>query len=96
MPKAKVSALAAGQLLEAMRRAQAGSPLAERRRQFVRSLGVGDRILLPQYNEICLVEKILKKEERVRVTYRSMSLTVAYEDIAPVDQSHLHRPSEPP
>ena len=87
-------AAAAGQMLEAIRRAQGASPLSERRRQYVRSLRPGDRVFLPEYNEICEIRRILKKEERIEVSYRSLSLTVGFDEIAPVEQSHLHRPPE--
>ena len=85
-------AVAAGQMLEAIRKALGASPLAERRRQFARSLRRGDRVFLPEYNEICEIRRILKKEEQVEVTYRSLSLTVGFGEIAPIEQSHLYRP----
>lgn len=88
------AAQAAGQLLEALRRALKASPLAERRRQFGRSLKRGDRVFLPGYNEVCVVRRLLRKEDRVEVDYRKMSVTVGFDEISPVEQSHLFQPPE--
>ncbi len=90
------SARAAGQIVDALRRAVASSPLAERRRAFVVSLKKGDSVLLPKYNEVCRIRKVLRKEERVEVDYRSMSVTVGYDEIAPIEQMHLSPPDRAP
>ncbi|MFH0946407.1 MAG: hypothetical protein V2A76_14510 [Planctomycetota bacterium] len=90
------AAVAAGQMLEALRRALAATPLAEWRREFALSLRQGDRVLLPKYNEICTVTRILRKEERVELTYRRLSVTVEYDEIAPIEQSHLYRSDDTP
>ncbi|MFG0319221.1 MAG: hypothetical protein ACF8XB_18260, partial [Planctomycetota bacterium JB042] len=85
----------AGELVDAIRRTLAASPLAEERRRFFRSLSAGDRVHLPRYNEVCRVERVLRRDEKVIVTYRSMSMTVGFDEVAPVDPS-LFPPSGAP
>lgn len=77
---------------EAVRKALGSSPLAERRRLFLEGLKKGDRVHLPQYNETCRIRRIMPREDRVEVDYRSMSVTVGFDEIVPPDQTHLFPP----
>lgn len=86
------AASVAGELVDAIRRTLAASPLAEERRRFVRALAAGDRVHLPRYNEVCRVERVHRKDEKLIVTYRSMSMTVGFDEVAPVDP-HLFPPT---
>lgn len=83
------AALAAGRVLEALRRALAGSPLAEQRRTFARGLKPGDPVVLPRFNEVCRVRRVHPREDRVEVDYRSMSVTVGFDEIAPLPPGSL-------
>lgn len=79
----------AGQIMEAIRRALASTPLAEHRKRFAKTLQPGDRVLLPRFNEICRVRRVSRKDGKVEVEYRSMSVTVGFDEIAPADPSVL-------
>ncbi len=86
------AAVAAGAMLEAIRRALEKAPLAEQRRRFAKDLKPGDVVHLPRYNELCRVRRVLKKEGKIEVDYRSMSVTVGFDEVAPSEAAHLFRP----
>jgi len=79
----------AGQLMEAIRRALASTPLAEQRKRFAKGLKPGDKVLLPRFNEVCRVRRVSRKDGKIEVDYRSMSVTVGFDEIAPADPSAL-------
>lgn len=86
----------AGVLLEALRRALASAPLAEQRKAFLKSLKPGDSVHLPRFNETCRVRRVLKDVDKVEVDYRTMSVTVGFDEIGPVDANVLSRPRRRP
>jgi DNA mismatch repair protein MutS2 len=57
------------------------SPLAVKRRQFVEGLKKGDLVYIPRYREQCRVIKVLKKEDRIEVAYKNLSVKVPSEEV---------------
>ena len=86
----------AGVLLESLRRALSSAPLAEQRKAFLKSLKPGDSVHLPRFNETCRVRRVLKDVDKIEVDYRTMSVTVGFDEIAPVDANVLSRPRRKP
>lgn len=77
------AALAAGRIVDALRRMHSASPLAEHRRRFLRSLKPGDSVKLVKMNENGVVKKVWLKDDRLEVVVRHLSITVKVDDIAP-------------
>lgn len=86
----------AGVLLESLRRALSSAPLAEQRKAFLKSLKPGDPVHLPRFNETCRVRRVLRDADKVEVDYRTMSVTVDFDEIGPVDANVLSRPRRKP
>ena len=77
------AAKVAGNLLDALSRMLAASPLNEHRRRFLQSLRPGDPVKLIKMNEVGRVKRVLKKSDRVEVEVRRLSVTVGIDEIAP-------------
>jgi DNA mismatch repair protein MutS2 len=83
------AAQVAGRLIEALRVAFAGSPLAEHRRRFLRSLRPGDLIEVARLGDVGKVRRVKTKDEAVEVEVRNLVLTVGVEEIAPLRRGVL-------
>ena len=57
------------------------SPLGVKRRRYVEQLRKGDEVYIPRYRERCRVIKIHRKEDRIEVAYRNLSVKLPVDEI---------------
>ncbi|MEW6746833.1 MAG: hypothetical protein AB1486_29200 [Planctomycetota bacterium] len=57
------------------------SPLAEKRRRYVKTLRRDDKVWLPKYRETCRVRRIDLAAEQLQVTYRNLLVTVPFDEV---------------
>lgn len=57
------------------------TPLADRRREFIRSLKPGSWVYVPKYRQRCVVRRVDRKHERVRVQMGALDVEVGYADV---------------
>lgn len=68
-------------LFAALGRAMAGTPLGQRRREFLAGLKPGDWVYVPRLRQRCAVRRIDPKREVLLLLAKGMQMTVAFDEV---------------
>ena len=71
--------------LDALEAELSGAVLSERRRSFLESLSKGSFVYLPRYKKRCLIKKVDRAKQEVRVQLGNMQATVSFDELASFD-----------
>ncbi len=55
---------------------------ADRRREFLRDLKKHDEVYVPRFGQVCRIEKLQRREERLTVKVGAISMQIAFDDVS--------------